>query len=210
MRHHLHLRCNAYFRHPLPCHHHTVIPLTYLLDACMHRVGRVGRVSGWGRSPSAACFDRTREVLERGIGTFPISLTSRMFLRQTHVSAATRHHLPPRCNTDFRHPHLRHHHTYLALTYLLDAWHAPGWVVGYSRLGGSHEDQEHTRAGDWDHSILLNLRVSLRKTLISAATRHHLHPRSHTHTRHPLPRDRPHHLHLPPRGRTHHPIPYPT
>ena len=73
-----------------------------------------------------------------------------------------------------------------------------------------HKGQEHPRAGDWDHSIPLNLRVSLRKTLISAAKRHHLHPRGHTHDRPPLPRDRPHHLHLPPRGHTHHPILSPT
>ena len=104
----------------------------------MHRVGRVGRVSGWARSPSAACL-RTRVTPGQGIRCHSIPLNLCVSLCETHVSAATRHHLPPRCNTDFRHPHLRDHRTYLAFTYPLDAWHAPGWPgwpvsVGHGRL----------------------------------------------------------------------------
>ena len=93
----------------------------------MHRVGRVGRVSGWARSPSAACL-WTRVTPGQGIGGHSIPLNLCVSLCETHVSAATRHHLPLRGDTDFQHPHLCHHHTSYSLTYSLDAWHSPGWA----------------------------------------------------------------------------------
>ena len=93
----------------------------------MHRVGRVGRVSGWARSPSAACL-WTRVTPGQGIGGHSIPLNLCVSLCQTRVSAATRHHLPLRGDTDFQHPHLCHHHTSYTLTYSLDAWHSSGWA----------------------------------------------------------------------------------
>ena len=53
--------------------------------ACTGLAGSAGLAVGHGRLRRLV-FDRTREVLERGIGTFPIPLTSRMFLRQTLTS----------------------------------------------------------------------------------------------------------------------------
>ena len=93
----------------------------------MHRVGRVGQVSGWARSPSAACL-WTRVTPGQGIGGHSIPLNLCVSLCETPVSAATRHHLPLRGDTDFQHPHLCHHHTSYTLTYSLDAWHSSGWA----------------------------------------------------------------------------------
>ena len=115
MRRHLHLRCNAYFQHPHPRHHHTAIPLTYLLDACMHRVGRVGRVSGWARSPSAACL-RTRVTPGQGIGGHsipfePMCIPVRDPRFRSHSpppSPTRRHRLPT--PTPMSSPHLLYPH----------------------------------------------------------------------------------------------------
>ena len=92
----------------------------------MHRVGRVGRVSGWARSLSAACL-RTRVTPGQGTGEHSIPLNLCVSLCETQVSAATRHHPPLRGNSDFKHPRLCHHHTSYALTYSLEPWHSSGW-----------------------------------------------------------------------------------